>query len=113
MLMAGSNGRVAWGYTNSYGDFSDVVIVEPDPQNPARYLSDAGHATTADGQFGPGRTGDFQALVPAGQHVEHLFLQLQVLLHHLTVSSVWRAPVKMAGWPTKSPSATERPRAGG
>ena len=27
-LVAGSNGAVAWGYTNSAGDFSDVVIVE-------------------------------------------------------------------------------------
>ncbi|HJY39570.1 MAG TPA: penicillin acylase family protein, partial [Steroidobacteraceae bacterium] len=33
MLIAGSNGHIAWGYTNSYGDWSDIVIVEPDPQN--------------------------------------------------------------------------------
>ncbi len=38
MLIAGSNGRIAWGYTNSYGDWSDVVVVEPDPQDPGRYL---------------------------------------------------------------------------
>ena len=42
MLIAGSNGRVAWGYTNSYGDFSDIVVVDIDPQDPARYLTDAG-----------------------------------------------------------------------
>jgi penicillin amidase len=42
MLIAGSNGHIAWGYTNSYGDFSDIVVVEPDPQDPARYLTDAG-----------------------------------------------------------------------
>jgi penicillin amidase len=27
-LVAGSNGRIAWGFTNSYGDFSDLVLVE-------------------------------------------------------------------------------------
>ncbi len=42
MLIAGSNGRIAWGYTNSYGDFSDIVVVEPDPQDSERYLTDAG-----------------------------------------------------------------------
>ena len=28
-VVAGSNTHVAWGYTNSYGDWSDAVIVEP------------------------------------------------------------------------------------
>jgi len=42
MLIAGSNGHIAWGYTNSYGDFSDIVVVEPDAQDPQRYLTDAG-----------------------------------------------------------------------
>lgn len=28
VLVAGSNGRIAWGFTNSYGDWSDLVIVE-------------------------------------------------------------------------------------
>jgi penicillin amidase len=27
-LVAGSNGHIAWGFTNSYGDFSDLVLVE-------------------------------------------------------------------------------------
>jgi penicillin amidase len=27
-LIAGSNGRIAWGFTNSYGDFSDLVLVD-------------------------------------------------------------------------------------
>lgn len=42
MLIAGSNGHIAWGYTNSYGDWSDIVVVEPDPQDPERYLTDSG-----------------------------------------------------------------------
>ncbi len=29
VLVAGSNGRIAWGNTNSYGDWSDAVIVVP------------------------------------------------------------------------------------
>ncbi|HEU4602847.1 MAG TPA: penicillin acylase family protein, partial [Steroidobacteraceae bacterium] len=38
LLIAGSNGHVAWSYTNSYGDWTDVVIVETDPQHADRYL---------------------------------------------------------------------------
>lgn len=29
-VVAGSNGRVAWGFTNAEGDWSDLVILEPD-----------------------------------------------------------------------------------
>ncbi len=28
-VIAGSNGHVAWGYTNSYGDWSDAVVLRP------------------------------------------------------------------------------------
>lgn len=28
-LVVGSNGHIAWGFTNSYGDFSDLVAVKP------------------------------------------------------------------------------------
>jgi len=28
-IIAGSNGSVAWGYTNSYGDWSDAVLLRP------------------------------------------------------------------------------------
>jgi penicillin amidase len=28
-IVAGSNGRVAWGFTNAYVDTSDVVVLEP------------------------------------------------------------------------------------
>ena len=27
-VVAGSNGRIAWGFTNSYVDTSDVVVLE-------------------------------------------------------------------------------------
>ena len=29
-VVAGSNGRVAWGFTNSQGDWADLVVLEPD-----------------------------------------------------------------------------------
>ena len=41
-LVAGSNGQVAWGFTNSNGDWADLVILETDPADPARYLTPAG-----------------------------------------------------------------------
>lgn len=31
-LVAGSNSRVAWGFTNSYGDYTDVVVLRPGEQ---------------------------------------------------------------------------------
>jgi penicillin amidase len=39
-LVAGSNGHVAWGFTNSYGDWIDVVRLELDRDG--RYLTPAG-----------------------------------------------------------------------
>jgi penicillin amidase len=41
-VVAGSNSRVAWGFTNSYGDWSDLVIIEVDEENPDRYLTPVG-----------------------------------------------------------------------
>jgi penicillin amidase len=40
-IVTGSNGHVAWGFTNSYGDFQDVIAVVPDPAARDHYL-DAG-----------------------------------------------------------------------
>ena len=41
-LVAGSNGQVAWGFTNSYGDWADLVILEFDPDDPDRYGTPTG-----------------------------------------------------------------------
>ncbi len=42
-VVVGSNGEVAWGFTDAYLDASDVVIVETDPADPGRYrVPDAG-----------------------------------------------------------------------
>lgn len=38
MLIVGSNGHVAWGFTNSYGDWTDVVLVDQAPGKSDSYL---------------------------------------------------------------------------
>ena len=46
-VVAGSNGHVAWGFTNSYGDYQDLIVAVPDPAARERYLSASGaHAFT-------------------------------------------------------------------
>jgi penicillin G amidase len=42
LLIAGSNGRVAWGLTSVEGDFSDLVSIEEDSNWKNRYLTPAG-----------------------------------------------------------------------
>lgn len=44
VVVAGSNGAVAWGFTNSYGDFLDLVQLQLDPQRPDRYRTPTGWA---------------------------------------------------------------------
>ena len=41
-VVAGSNGHVAWGFTNSYGDFQDVIVAVPDPAAADHYLTAEG-----------------------------------------------------------------------
>ncbi len=41
-LVVGSNGHVAWGFTNSEGDWADVVIVEVDPHDSDSYRTPEG-----------------------------------------------------------------------
>ncbi len=36
-IVVGSNGNVAWGFTNVTGDYEDWIIIEPDAMNPDRY----------------------------------------------------------------------------
>ncbi len=42
LLIAGSNGRLAWGLTNVEGDFVDLVSLEQDPESPSHYRTPAG-----------------------------------------------------------------------
>jgi penicillin G amidase len=41
-IVVGSNGHVAWGFTNTYGDWSDIVLLEADPRQPGTYRTPAG-----------------------------------------------------------------------
>lgn len=41
-VIVGSNGHVAWAFTNVTGDFEDWVLIEPDPADPARYRTPGG-----------------------------------------------------------------------
>jgi len=41
-LVAGSNTHIAWGFTNTWADWSDLVILETDPQDATRYRTPQG-----------------------------------------------------------------------
>ena len=43
-IVAGSNGRVAWGFTNSYGHYLELLELERDPQDATRYRTASGWA---------------------------------------------------------------------
>jgi penicillin amidase len=40
-LVAGSNGHIAWGFTNSYGEYSKVIRLVPVPGDPEAYATAA------------------------------------------------------------------------
>ena len=42
-IVAGSNGKVAWTFTNSQGDWGDLIVLEIDPQDADRYLTPDGY----------------------------------------------------------------------
>jgi penicillin amidase len=41
-ITMGSNGHVAWGFTNLTGDFQDIITIEVDPDDPGRYRTPDG-----------------------------------------------------------------------
>ena len=42
-VVAGSNTEIAWGFTNSRGDWSDLILLELDPEDPDAYLTPDGY----------------------------------------------------------------------
>jgi penicillin amidase len=42
VMVVGSNGHVAWGFTNSYGDWCDLVVLHEDASHPDAYATQAG-----------------------------------------------------------------------
>lgn len=45
MMIVGSNGHLAWGFTNVDADLLDLVRIEPDPLHPDHYLTPKGSET--------------------------------------------------------------------
>lgn len=41
-MVVGSNTHVAWGFTNSYADWSDIVLLETDARRPGEYRTPGG-----------------------------------------------------------------------
>lgn len=41
-MVVGSNTHVAWGFTNTYADWSDIVVLETDPRRPGEYRTPDG-----------------------------------------------------------------------
>ena len=41
-MAVGTNGDIAWGFTNSAGDWSDLVVIEPVPGDPTKYQTPDG-----------------------------------------------------------------------
>jgi len=44
-VVVGSNTHIAWGFTNSYADWSDIVLLEVDPSRPNQYRTPDGWRT--------------------------------------------------------------------
>jgi len=44
-VVVGSNTHVAWGFTNTYADWSDIVLLDVDPSRPDRYRTPDGWKT--------------------------------------------------------------------
>jgi penicillin amidase len=42
VLVAGSTGAIAWGFTNAMGDWNDVVLIDVDPADPESYRTHDG-----------------------------------------------------------------------
>jgi penicillin amidase len=51
-VVAGSNGDVAWGFTNTYGDWLDLVVLEEVPGDPGAYRTPEGIAASTSGRSG-------------------------------------------------------------
>jgi len=48
VVVVGSNGHVAWGFTNSYGDYLDLIAAGTDPARPGQVDTPAGWETVVD-----------------------------------------------------------------
>ncbi|MGZ5240355.1 MAG: penicillin acylase family protein [Caldimonas sp.] len=65
-LVVGSNGQVAWGLTNCYGAFTDLLELEFDPKDPTRYRMPAAMAGAPADGWGLLRTVEERIAVAGG-----------------------------------------------
>jgi len=65
-IVAGSNGQVAWGLTNSYGAYLDLLELELDPKDPTRYRLPAAMGAAGD-PWGLLRTVEERIAVAGGE----------------------------------------------
>ncbi len=63
MIAQGTNGHVAWAFSNLTADLSDLVIIEPDPADATRYLTSEGSEAFVQSSVAIGR----EALTPLGR----------------------------------------------
>ena len=69
-VVAGSNGSVAWGLTNSYGDWIDLVLLDVNPDNPDQYRTPDGYR-------------DFE------KHVEEIHVRGGEPVMHTVRNTIW------------------------
>ncbi len=65
-LVAGSNGQVAWGLTNSYGAYLDLLELELDPKDASRYRLPPTMRGTSGDEWGLVRTVEERIAVAGG-----------------------------------------------
>ena len=65
-IVVGSNGQVAWGFTNSYGAYVDLLELEFDAKDPSRYRMASGVAGAPADGWGLLRTVDERIAVANG-----------------------------------------------
>ena len=78
-VVAGSNTKIAWGYTNSYGDWSDAVILRPGSE-PGTYRTP---------------TGD----LPFTEHSERINIKGSDPIELLVRETIWGPVDESAGYP--------------
>jgi penicillin amidase len=78
-IVAGSNGMVAWGYTNSYGDWSDAVLLRPGVS--------AGTYRTPDGDR------------PFDEHVETINIKGQDPVEFTVRETIWGPVLENVDYP--------------
>ena len=95
-VVVGSNGHVAWGFTNGQVDVGDLVLLESDPQDATRYL-------TPDG---PRRFERFdETLLARGAPAEHL--EVLWTIWGPVVDRDWRGRARALRWVAHDPASVD------